>query len=503
MADEPTIPWPPRYRWVKRWAVVGAVAAAAVVGTRLWWGHVAQQRVNGYVAELRGKGEPILPEDFDTNAGVPDSENAAMRCAAAGAMASATARAGTASPAQSVHEFPDFLPYRPLWHQLADAACAANAAVYPEVRRARQLKVADWNVRLRSPIFTQLRFAPYNDLRNLANLLGDTALRAHFRHNDFEAMELVADTRALSEVTGRAPTLIGHLVGVGIDALAVNRLLMIAGGLQVTEGEPTTAPSTGQANVPRPATRAQVRAAIASLLDDTAQQDSRRRALLGERAAMFDGVWYTTRRSLVLRPMFDLDALRTARRVEPYLDALSIPTWPAANAAISARLKWGRGGLSDRSDLTGIIGRIFSGSFGRAVEVGLRVRVDRRAAAAALATRLFLIDNGRYPASLDELVPTYLPELPMDTYARDGGPLRYVLADQGRRPLLYSVGENGTDDYATGNTPLPTETMWGWKSNSLDQFRDLSQWMPPTPPLRYQQLEDESNLSGPETGDDQ
>lgn len=60
----------------------------------------------------------------------------------------------------------------------------------------------------------------------------------------------------------------------------------------------------------------------------------------------------------------------------------------------------------------------------------------------ALGLAAYHRDKGSYPASLKELVPKYLPEIPNDLFAeRD---LVYRLTDKGY--LLYSVGDNGKDD---------------------------------------------------------
>jgi hypothetical protein len=61
------------------------------------------------------------------------------------------------------------------------------------------------------------------------------------------------------------------------------------------------------------------------------------------------------------------------------------------------------------------------------------------------ALRAFELEHGRRAATLDELVPDYLPEAPEapeDPYA--AGPLRYALV--GGDFLLYSVGPNERDD---------------------------------------------------------
>ncbi len=87
------------------------------------------------------------------------------------------------------------------------------------------------------------------------------------------------------------------------------------------------------------------------------------------------------------------------------------------------------------------------------------VETQRELLVAAIAIRRFQLRHGVYPDSLTALVPEFCREVPRDPV--DGQPLRY-------RPqpdssfLLYSVGENGTDD---GGNPLPPETetpRWQW-----------------------------------------
>ena len=60
--------------------------------------------------------------------------------------------------------------------------------------------------------------------------------------------------------------------------------------------------------------------------------------------------------------------------------------------------------------------------------------------AAALAP--YRADAGRYPATLDDLAPKYLPVVPTDLFS--GKPLIYRPTEGGY--LLYSVGVNGVDE---------------------------------------------------------
>jgi hypothetical protein len=59
-----------------------------------------------------------------------------------------------------------------------------------------------------------------------------------------------------------------------------------------------------------------------------------------------------------------------------------------------------------------------------------------------LAGQAFRRDHDRFPSTLDELVPDYLDEIPIDNY--DGLPLKYRYDPSG--PVVYSVFENLTDD---------------------------------------------------------
>lgn len=68
-----------------------------------------------------------------------------------------------------------------------------------------------------------------------------------------------------------------------------------------------------------------------------------------------------------------------------------------------------------------------------------------------VALRGYRADNGRYPDKLDGLVPTYLKAVPIDPFGK-GKPMRYEPLDNGRRFLLYSLGQDMVDD---GGTAIP------------------------------------------------
>ena len=64
------------------------------------------------------------------------------------------------------------------------------------------------------------------------------------------------------------------------------------------------------------------------------------------------------------------------------------------------------------------------------------------------ALKLYVIDNGRYPGNLDDLVPKYLPEAPTDPF-NDFQPINYVQKDG--RHVLYSYGPDRKDQEGRQN----------------------------------------------------
>lgn len=82
----------------------------------------------------------------------------------------------------------------------------------------------------------------------------------------------------------------------------------------------------------------------------------------------------------------------------------------------------------------------------KAYENQLTSRCTLDAGLTMLALREYHRRNGEYPESLDELVPDFLPRLPIDDAHEARQPLRYRRTKDGLDYVLYSVGLNGVDD---------------------------------------------------------
>ena len=85
---------------------------------------------------------------------------------------------------------------------------------------------------------------------------------------------------------------------------------------------------------------------------------------------------------------------------------------------------------------------------------------QREMVVAAIALKRYYLRKCKYPTELAELVPLYLRALPVDWM--DGKPLRYRLKE-GDEFVLYSVGENRTDDGGDPSVTGDSFSFWRGK----------------------------------------
>ncbi|HUC86427.1 MAG TPA: hypothetical protein VL970_14630 [Candidatus Acidoferrales bacterium] len=89
----------------------------------------------------------------------------------------------------------------------------------------------------------------------------------------------------------------------------------------------------------------------------------------------------------------------------------------------------------------------------------LRIETARRLVVTAIALKRFQLKRGKLPEKLGELAPEFLPSVPIDPF--DGKPLKYHPNDHDTF-LLYSVGEDGTDDGGDAGSPSSGTAGWYW-----------------------------------------
>ena len=89
-----------------------------------------------------------------------------------------------------------------------------------------------------------------------------------------------------------------------------------------------------------------------------------------------------------------------------------------------------------------------------------------------LAIQVWQMSHSTLPETLDDLVSNYLPEVPVDPFDPDGGPLRYRRTDDGY--VLYSVSDNGKDD---GGVPSDKDDDY-WRIGKTGDLRLDILWAP-------------------------
>ena len=136
-------------------------------------------------------------------------------------------------------------------------------------------------------------------------------------------------------------------------------------------------------------------------------------------------------------------------------ECLQIAQLPASQRAPAIRAQEARYGRSRKGLLwKEVDARSMSTMMGHELK---RV-AQLEAAKALLALERYHLAHASLPETLDQLVPGYLAQVPLDPF--DGAPLRYKRSDRGC--VVYSVGEDGRDDGGkqepSKETKRPSET---------------------------------------------
>ena len=435
------------------WRWVGLCFLLLVVGLAgfyLAWSKHAERRIARMIEEIRAAGEPVEPQDL-VHPPVPLENDAAVDL-----LAAAAALDENGAAFKAVVEIDYELPLsRKQARAIADLL-AAERDVLEHVRAARGKTDADWKIPYQSPMISIL-LPHLNGQRSLAHVSRAAAVDARLNGDDAAALEHLRDVLTVARASDTQQFMVGHLVSVGITAIATHQLGLMAPDLHVAGGA-----GAGE----RAATPEHVRTVIRELLDEGPAEAGIRSALRGERVMLLDTMKLLAERKLdvnavmggtpggpkgfppIPRGLILADAgiiigqntgvLNAHERSPDYATYLkNAPPMPAA--------------VGGGSKLHFIAGMLIP-AHNRFVQQHYRSKADRRLTAAALALRLYAADHGgRYPATLDELVPKYLPAVPVDPFAAGSKPLCYLTEDPAA-PVLYSVGENGADD---GGTAAP------------------------------------------------
>ena len=429
--------------------VIGAFVIAGVLAHGIW-GIVEQRRLIRALAALRAAGEPTTPADLEAPGDdTPDEDNASVVYKRAAAMVDA------ASPAWGAYFGSQFVGAPATWPPSATERgamvelCRSERPTLAIVTAARGRPAGDWH----EPFVPADRASFAADWRDRSAvgelcdlILADAALGA-LAGNDDAVIGRLADAVALSDAAERRPGLRNTLAAeVTLDGScrAVSELMP---RLAVT-----------------PARRPGLHRLLSQLSDERAVRSGAQLGWRGERVAvvslMADMAVGRLRVHVDLpeitpvspipiylfRPTIVRDARCAAAELTAVAAAAEADDWPAARGRwpveFPAAVKAG--------PVLHLAAYLLVPPYELDVRAEYLALSERRLAAVAVAARLFAADHaGRPPTAWADLVPAYLPAVPVD--AVDGRPVR--IADG--PPRAWVVGFDEQDD---GGVPVdPTK----------------------------------------------
>lgn len=425
-ADPPSTPPHQRFRWLKRFLVLGLICFVLLLGLRLIWGHVMQSRLDQAIADIQAKGEPILFADLQ-NEPIPNADNGAWHLMQA--LQNWPSIPG--QPGVNIHDTDWYIEGEEAGYTdpITDNAAYLQSCepVLDTIRRGVAMQRSRW---FNGPMPTDYNtfnnnFNHLGDTRRLARLMDDASRRA-FDDGDpalgFEILLLIGQHG--DQVGSQRLSIIDALVMISIHAMSYDYTSEHLA--QLTDRQ-----------VRQPATRAALIALRDWLVDEGDSRQAFIECLVANRWSTHQYVrgirdgnipvqfWLssgfgrliieTPGLSFALRPMIDkshayalnLESEGIATfKASDNLRAMSDPSEPTFEETYEAR-PW----------LYPMFEELF---FSDAVyRTYFRQLATRRMTAAAIAIRLYQADHGKRPDSLEALAPDYLASVPTDPYIGD------------------------------------------------------------------------------------
>ncbi|MCH8146387.1 MAG: hypothetical protein IH987_00100 [Planctomycetes bacterium] len=438
-------PIPPRYWWLKRISIGVGVLLVALVVLRLWWGWEADRRLQAEIDRIIASGEPFYPEDYIED--IPDEQNAAVLYDEAVKLFDASV-----SPAAEINFVcSDFLSC-PEMLEDARRAVEDRRAILRILRRARSRSEVFWkNVGMR---FATVGVVDLGTQRKLSKLMHMSAFCDFHDANHEELVATFHDMIAQADALSCRPHLIDSLVALACKSMARH-------ALQATVAKLVVSDAGVQPSGTQPARRRQVMELMSRLLNEEPMRSSIVRSFHGERTLAYDSVQWMAGTgtgstgwpgvsvvelidNLLARPLYSLDSVRLMRGFSVFALAAQEDSWPAAAGRIASETSQATTVRAVSRPMTEPpYGSVYT-SHVRSLQLYFRTVAENRLAATAIAIRLYELDYGERPDSLEVLVPDYLPSVPADPFTDDQSSIRYTRDSGGDR--LYSVGLNGRDD---------------------------------------------------------
>ncbi|MGA2582539.1 MAG: hypothetical protein ABSG31_04605 [Tepidisphaeraceae bacterium] len=406
------------------------ITLAILFPLRMLWGYLAHRALQNEIAAIRARGEPIDMPDFDVPS-IPDSDNAVFYYLQAANSVVRFSELDKAFP----HAVPTNADIQTLT-LLVDSNQSALNLIYEGAQRRQ----AAWETSLAKP---HARPIPYS---HLVQLLTAT-LFVDYAHQDNEGLiETINDSLRLADALDAPRTEeLRIIIAIHLRCRAASIAIALA--------------QRGDVSGPN-----QARELIRLFLEQQDSDAALARAVELDRAMWFrnysdiitDPELSFLQTPLVARPVDEQGEAEILSQMSRQLDALSQSNWPAAQARESR--------LDDDAQTGALAQYIYPDRRIPSVYNAVAKRhfasiLYCQSAGIALALRLYRDEHtGKWPDSLNELVPHYLAVIPTDFFSPSGAPIGYD-SNAPSGPILHSVGADGVRQILEGfeqNPPAKT-----------------------------------------------
>ncbi len=453
----PSTPAEPRGKFKRRswskWVLTALVLFwVATAAGWFYWDRTAEQMLQEEIGRVRAAGEPLEWAELAAEP-VPDDQNAAVLYLRAWDLLSGEGvrsdgqidpehRERLLSMIGPMMESPDFRRERAdELDQLLEMTQEALALC----REARGRPKVYWRKDFSAPAM-EMELPPLRRARETARLQRLAGVVAHEQGRDDEAVAHIRDALHMADAIGELPSLIASLVSRAVMPVMTMAVEEILPGLRVGD-EDGAAP------------REDVLALISELLETESLQDGFVLGMMSSRSMDYD-TCERFRKNLMgepvfaemssvrpvmrfLDPMFKVDQALLLRDANVHIRAAKAGDYPSAIAIVSESTTVCEDAFNSRLwTMSHPLLSILSPAYGGILSSQWEAVAQRQMAGMALAMRLYELDAGRRPESLEELVPEYLESVPTDPFAPD----RTITYRHGETPMLYCLGTNMTDD---------------------------------------------------------
>ncbi len=416
---------PRQRRRLRLWLVLGGLLFVIVAGLLLlWWHgrHEFQQRI----AALRAGGFPVTLEELDKWYTWPESgENAAAMVLNAASMADTAAL----SPILRGSGFRRAVPLDADTRTALAGYITANAQALESLHAMVAIEGSRYPIDLKKGYAQSLEYV--GEVVNRAGILPCLEAMLHAENGDpRRASEAVMTSLAVARSLAREPMLIcqTNRLSCQMDALtALQRILSRVDGF--TDDQLL---------------------ALSRAVAGASEADSWTRALIGERCIIIamharpelvqDAIGPSPRQLVINAQkelgLTDRSGIAFLKLMDRLMQVRQLPPHQRLNAA--AEVDKARNALPKTFFLIHDV----APNAVSVVRWELAETARLATASCGLAVERYRLAHGALPETLRDLVPTYLPDVPLDPF--DGKPLRYKHFEQGY--AVYSVGPDGNDD---------------------------------------------------------